>query len=123
MGADCLGHVLGARAVPEHGQEIAVRTHQVDEGGMIDEIVGGLRVADLGVEDPVRLRDRRDVLRRAGQPDQAGMEVRDVIRQEVDRVAGGIHGYEERLRSEEHTSELTSQMRISYAVSCLKNEK
>src|SRR3546814_4925728 len=64
---------------------------------MIDEIGGGLRVADLGVEDPVRLRDRRDVLRRAGQPDQAGMEVRDVIRQEVDRVAGGIHGYEERL--------------------------
>src|SRR3546814_4904109 len=32
------------------------------------------------------------------------------------------HGYGERLRSEEHTSELQSLMRISYAVFCLKQK-
>src|SRR3546814_9135385 len=38
-------------------------------------------------------------------------------RRAVDRLAAG------RLRSEEHTSELQSLMRISYAVFCLKNKK
>src|SRR3546814_6045791 len=35
-------------------------------------------------------------------------------------VRGDLH---QRLRSEEHTSELQSLMRISYAVFCLKNKK
>src|SRR3546814_2093095 len=34
----------------------------------------------------------------------------------------GIHGPEDRRRSEEHTSELQSLMRISYAVFCLKKK-
>src|SRR3546814_6682493 len=34
-----------------------------------------------------------------------------------------IHGADCRQRSEEHTSELQSLMRISYAVFCLKNKK
>src|SRR3546814_13004001 len=34
-----------------------------------------------------------------------------------------IHGLEQKLRSEEHTSELQSLMRISYAVFCLKKTK
>src|SRR3546814_4027245 len=44
-------------------------------------------------------------------------------------LAGGLHGIEEELplepelRSEEHTSELQSLMRISYAVFCLKKKK
>src|SRR3546814_2546097 len=33
------------------------------------------------------------------------------------------HGIRERARSEEHTSELQSLMRISYAVFCLKKKK
>src|SRR3546814_5507022 len=36
------------------------------------------------------------------------------------RLGGGLR---ERLRSEEHTSELQSLMRISYAVFCLKKKK
>src|SRR3546814_8191830 len=43
-----------------------------------------------------------------------------------DRVAGGIKLVEQgidRRRSEEHTSELQSLMRISYAVFCLKKKK
>src|SRR3546814_7891998 len=35
----------------------------------------------------------------------------------------GQHGHETRERSEEHTSELQSLMRISYAVFCLKKKK
>src|SRR3546814_2934182 len=44
--------------------------------------------------------------------------------QQVDyaRVSGGIRG-DFFLRSEEHTSELQSLMRISYAVFCLKKKK
>src|SRR3546814_3944681 len=41
-------------------------------------------------------------------------------------VYGGLHGYREDgpyARSEEHTSELQSLMRISYAVFCLKKKK
>src|SRR3546814_9767565 len=42
-----------------------------------------------------------------------------------DRGAGEILGHRalERIRSEEHTSELQSLMRISYAVFCLKKKK
>src|SRR3546814_5263701 len=36
-------------------------------------------------------------------------------------AAGAVHG-QDRLRSEEHTSELQSLMRISYAVFCLKKK-
>src|SRR3546814_3139856 len=39
------------------------------------------------------------------------------------RAAGGIALHQEQLRSEEHTSELQSLMRISYAVFCLKKKK
>src|SRR3546814_9040357 len=38
-------------------------------------------------------------------------------------VHGGFHGSDARFRSEEHTSELQSLMRISYAVFCLKKKK
>src|SRR3546814_8229143 len=37
--------------------------------------------------------------------------------------AGGAHGFRENGRSEEHTSELQSLMRISSAVFCLKKKK
>src|SRR3546814_3876436 len=36
---------------------------------------------------------------------------------------GSIEGYARKARSEEHTSELQSLMRISYAVFCLKKKK
>src|SRR3546814_2610410 len=39
------------------------------------------------------------------------------------RHRGGDHHLDEQLRSEEHTSELQSLMRISYAVFCLKKKK
>src|SRR3546814_8635985 len=41
----------------------------------------------------------------------------------AERSAGARRRSERRLRSEEHTSELQSLMRISYAVFCLKKKK
>src|SRR3546814_9412660 len=58
---------------------------------------------------------RRQVTHRAGRPRQAP-ELRclsDPVHRECDP---------DRVRSEEHTSELQSLMRISYAVFCLKNK-
>src|SRR3546814_1308010 len=40
-----------------------------------------------------------------------------------DRLFASRHACRERLRSEEHTSELQSPMRTSYAVFCLKKKK
>src|SRR3546814_8741201 len=40
-----------------------------------------------------------------------------------DRVTSDMDIYKEEIRSEEHTSELQSLMRISYAVFCLKKNK
>src|SRR3546814_4607511 len=40
----------------------------------------------------------------------------------VDRLHAGLHRLVHALRSEEHTSELQSLMRISYAVFCLKKK-
>src|SRR3546814_3990943 len=41
----------------------------------------------------------------------------------LDRRAGGLHCYALYRRSEEHTSELQSLMRISYADFCLKKKR
>src|SRR3546814_2930530 len=53
--------------------------------------------------------------------DQCGGEI-DRRRDDGD-AAGNIDRYRNSRRSEEHTSELQSLMRISYAVFCLKNKK
>src|SRR3546814_1479015 len=56
-----------------------------------------------------------------------GQDRRDTARQGLARKSGkrGLHGLSgfERTRTEEHTSELQSLMRISYAVFCLKKKK
>src|SRR3546814_8091950 len=48
---------------------------------------------------------------------------RHLLRQRLDRSAGRLRAEAEVPRSEEHTSELQSLMRISYAVFCLKKKK
>src|SRR3546814_7817054 len=47
----------------------------------------------------------------------------DLAREIADQVAAGNPGRQCQPRSEEHTSELQSLMRISYAVFCLKKKK
>src|SRR3546814_1425223 len=58
--------------------------------------------------------------RRTGSSTQ-GLEERSTISQS-ERVSGR-HDRQAQIRSEEHTSELQSLMRISYAVFCLKKKK
>src|SRR3546814_10859513 len=52
-------------------------------------------------------------------------EAREKARTEIPHAGSDDHGHVDRvpLRSEEHTSELQSLMRISYAVFCLKKKK
>src|SRR3546814_9313639 len=64
---------------------------------------------------------------------QGGAEPIEMMRSQVDETqteadavtAAGLHAHfgSQRQRSEEHTSELQSLMRISYAVFCLKKKK
>src|SRR3546814_4118911 len=46
-----------------------------------------------------------------------------LIRNNKNRLGKELYTYEDEGRSEEHTSELQSLMRISYAVFCLKKKK
>src|SRR3546814_9308826 len=46
-----------------------------------------------------------------------------VVAAEVKKLAHSTRGATDEIRSEEHTSELQSLMRISYAVFCLKKKK
>src|SRR3546814_11381560 len=62
-----------------------------------------------------------------GNPAAAGDFARRFAGREIDRdprvTAGARRGEIDLVRSEEHTSELQSLMRISYAVFCLKKKK
>src|SRR3546814_6746255 len=103
---------LAAAAQPLHH---AVVVQAVGDGGLPVgqvEALEGLEhdVRGLGVEIDVELRRRGDVAA-AGHRAAHHHQPRD---------APGQRGVE---RSEEHTSELQSLMRISYAVFCLKNKK
>src|SRR3546814_4811415 len=82
------------------------------------------------IADPEARRDEghRDHIKGDEQP--AEVELRgnlgrqaDVAERSGDRRAGERNEHREAERSEEHTSELQSLMRISYAVFCLKKKK
>src|SRR3546814_10351476 len=127
---------VAAVAAEQEGEEAVV--HEVAAVGRHRRAVG------MDAEDDLR---SGDLLGRAGEADEAGMEVGDVAGEQRGSVARGIDGDEERLhlrrrgaqgvqrrgqlgklgradvRSEEHTSELQSLMRISYAVFCLKKQR
>src|SRR3546814_6987061 len=71
---------------------------------------GEIRIAAEKIE-------HRVAARRCGRENEARKELR------IRRLPGLIQGRNlERFRSEEHTSELQSLMRISYAVFCLKKK-
>src|SRR3546814_2417349 len=53
----------------------------------------------------------------------APAEIAAAVDRKARRAGQGRHRYGLRRRSEEHTSELQSLMRISYAVFCLKKKK
>src|SRR3546814_3427807 len=79
----------------------------------LDEVVQPVRVGSgVGVDVSDELR------RRGGEPGVSSTAQATVVG--LDEAAGVTGGD---LRSEEHTSELQSLMRISYAVFCLKKKK
>src|SRR3546814_8639862 len=67
-----------------------------------------------------RLRHLEEQQRRQREPDHEGVEAEIGLRRDQPGAAGAIADED---RSEEHTSELQSLMRISYAVFCLKKKK
>src|SRR3546814_2117564 len=101
------------------------------EGGAGDEALAAERRRELArrrvLVDVVRLETRGDHLGDAG-----GGEGGDVVGREAAPLLEGKAGAAQRVgeeaafglagRSEEHTSELQSLMRISYAVFCLKKK-
>src|SRR3546814_9101242 len=75
----------------------------------------------ISAQQPAPAQHRRRQRARGG--DQIGAPaLREMIPRRLHRTVGGAERLHE-LRSEEHTSELQSLMRISYAVFCLKKKK
>src|SRR3546814_12585890 len=59
----------------------------------------------------------------AGLGDDGEAAADDHLVDQLGRLAGAVRAHQGETRSEEHTSELQSLMRISYAVFCLKKNK
>src|SRR3546814_4385105 len=114
----CIVHV-GARVLEHQGLLAAVHVHPVQGGGVAVarfEQVGGLAVggeADVAGAEEVVERDLFGDL-----PAALAVGLEHVLAAVGSRASRQLH-----LRSEEHTSELQSLMRISYAVFCLKKKK
>src|SRR3546814_1637822 len=94
------------------------------EAGAVEADVG--HAGDVGGRDEARVELDRDVARRrAREAELAAQRLHQLLQlaavEEVGRAAAQVHL--DHLRSEEHTSELQSLMRISYAVFCLKEKK
>src|SRR3546814_5038836 len=90
--------------------EASARRLDIRAGGL--ELAGGDAVARLEAPDKVTLVDEPDRRRDLG----GGLSLRQ-------QAARDLQAPARQVRSEEHTSELQSLMRISYAVFCLKKKK
>src|SRR3546814_4381198 len=102
---------IGRRTVSHpqhHAVEIALQDHVGNATDRIGSVDGRCTVGN-DLDAIYRLdRDRADV---------------DRLRESAIRHAMAVEQCERCIRSEEHTSELQSLMRISYAVFCLKKQK
>src|SRR3546814_8357942 len=101
------------------------RQHVFAEAAALSARSGG-EGAPVAVPDIVRaLALAADPPKRSGSPKKSGMA--QVVSSETGKAVLRIEGTDRKgirltLRSEEHTSELQSLMRISYAVFCLKKK-
>src|SRR3546814_3219913 len=68
-------------------------------------------------------REHRPAIGVAEQPVGGALHVHHLVGMRTDAAEQTEAGLDEEWRSEEHTSELQSLMRISYAVFCLKKKK
>src|SRR3546814_1990556 len=102
---------------------------EVDLGGKVETTLV-LSLTDQPRPDEQWFRERVSDLRRDGTPIRTIAEILGATKSKVEHairaLARDALRYEEAAngrRSEEHTSELQSLMRISYAVFCLKKKK
>src|SRR3546814_2650597 len=107
----CSSDLHQAQGDPDHRSEQAVAAG--DEREQV-----GVFMPARACQLPVRVdqRQRFDVVDEGRERQPAAVDVRRQRTAEAEVVGAG-------LRSEEHTSELQSLMRISYAVFCLKKKK
>src|SRR3546814_2957246 len=110
--ADADRHALALLAA---GADAVVELHVVADHLHLGHHIGA--VADEG--GALHRRAHLAVLDEVG----LGAGEHELARGDVDLAAAEVHGIEALLRSEEHTSELQSLMRTSYAVFCLKKKK
>src|SRR3546814_3115640 len=92
---------------------------QGHELSMAVHVLGPVLMTELLHE---RLRDGRVILVSSGGMYAQRLPAADPEFREGDYAPATAYARSKRMRSEEHTSELQSLMRISYAVFCLKNK-
>src|SRR3546814_7650100 len=103
---------IGSRVTPQQARFLPL---QGQEAGEADRAVAAVAVAGADLVEQAELLEQHAV----------GLADRLLGVPDVDRLgAGAVHleDLEILARSEEHTSELQSLMRISYAVFCLKKQ-
>src|SRR3546814_9800230 len=94
----------------------AIRFHAALENGVLNEAMDDLEqqfTAEWKVASTVE--ERENLFRT--------VRILNLLRSHMAAIIGGAHDGISAIRSEEHTSELQSLMRISYAVFCLKKKK
>src|SRR3546814_3587260 len=94
-----------------------------DLGGPLDLRRGARQRQPVGTADPLCSDDRQCGEAAVGTSDPAAGGGGRAGGSGVARHDGALDAHRAQLRSEEHTSELQSLMRISYAVFCLKKKK
>src|SRR3546814_2361870 len=92
----------------------------IDDKVQLEGKAPGFELGQLGFECVARLRPIARDLRKCEFSFREGNAAGIDLVEDIDRFADGRL---DRNRSEEHTSELQSLMRISYAVFCLKKQK
>src|SRR3546814_2978630 len=96
-----------------------------DEGALLD-VAGALLYVDATLDDQVARLGDSDAGADGNQDDLFSNESRKVLeviaREAIANFADARQAFVAFVRSEEHTSELQSLMRISYAVFCLKKK-
>jgi hypothetical protein len=91
-----LCHARWVGTVRERAEKLSIATHKVDERRVVHQVLGGMRIADLGIKYPVELRRLLDLLLCARESNESWVKVCDILREIVDGVPFQVDGDEER---------------------------
>src|SRR5260370_559451 len=115
-GVDPASPTIGGCPVGKGRQRLTLRTDQEDDRGVIDGVIVVLGNRMLLVIDAILFGQRRDLRRRAGQPDNAGLKRACELLQDSGCIALRVQRDEERLYLLASLSELIE--RFSDRVEC-----